>query len=107
MQVDDLSTKLLVFLAQFREDAVALVRAPTDARLGRRLKPLSPPPDLVLAAVGRILFFRQRFQSLPAQEAAQRTETTAPAQQLIHTQFGQRAVLVLRFLIPVVVHRQI
>lgn len=89
MQIDDLTAKLLVLLVQLGEDAVALLRVRTDARLGRRLKPLSPPPDLVLAAARRILFLRQRLQPSPAQEAAQRTETTAAAQQLIHAQLRQ------------------
>lgn len=58
MQIDDLSAKLLILLVQLGEDAVAFLRARTDARLGRRLKPLSPPSDLVLAAARRVLLFR-------------------------------------------------
>lgn len=73
MQVDDLAAKLLVLLVQLGKDAIAFFRTATDARLGRRLKPLSPPSNLVLAAAGRVLLFRQRLQPPPTQEAAQRT----------------------------------
>jgi len=61
----------------------------------------------MLTAAGRILLLRQRLQPSSAQKAAQRTQATAAAQQLVHTQLRQRAILNLRFLVDVVLRRQI
>lgn len=109
MKVHYLPAELLVLLAQSREYTIPLVPgigARADVLRRRRLKPLSPPPDLVLRAARRVLFLRQWLQPLPAEETPQRAEAPA-AEQLVHVQLRQVAVVVLRLLVGLVLRRQV
>lgn len=95
MQIENLSTKVLVLLSKLDEDLVPLVLAIlVEFPRGLDVQPLSPPSDLVFTTARRILFLGQWLESSPTEETPQRTEaTTCASQKLIHTQLGKSTVV--------------